>query len=228
MKPISNFHPSISLRVKFPISNFKRGFTLIELLVSMGIFLTVITLAVGSVVSTQRFQGRANLERQLQQLGRDVIEKISTEVKNANGWVDENNLLCKNSDGTLMAPIEALGNQLIIRRHNEYGGNYLVKFQTTGSSGNYKLQIGSISGVGCTFNTSNINFQDLVGPAGNADYKITSENIFFLTGSFASDSKQQPRATGTIPFKVTFGSTELTFQISYSVTSRFYNFKYAY
>jgi prepilin-type N-terminal cleavage/methylation domain-containing protein len=62
----------------------KNGFTLVELIVAMGIFLVVITLAVGAFVAVSRLKALTSTMKEVQQKTRIAIEMISRLSRQAN------------------------------------------------------------------------------------------------------------------------------------------------
>lgn len=69
------FHSPLS------ILRFKRGFTLIEVLLASFIFMSVVTIAIGSFTSQITLQSSSEAQRNVQQAAQAIVEAISRDVR---------------------------------------------------------------------------------------------------------------------------------------------------
>ena len=218
-----------------------KGFTLMELLVAMSIFMIGTTLAVGSFVTTSAAQRQANLDRQTQQMARLVLERISRDIRNANGWVDSEGNRRK------IPPFVQVtgGNRLYLFSHDDANFNFLTTYDISGQSlvSNISLKenlagdqpsfpppLADIFSPLITSSSSGINYViPAVTPfAVNPEFQITSELPVSPSFSSLTNKKTQPSVAISLTVTGSFGKNISSVLLQTSIASRDYGWKYVY
>lgn len=108
-------------KIKFKLNRQRIGFTLIELVVAMGIFLIIVTLAIGAFVSVSRMKAMTSTMREVQQKTRISLEMITR--------------LSRQADKVITTANQSKSLELYFNLYNDnpnYGNRFLIRDTANG------------------------------------------------------------------------------------------------